>query len=251
MASTFTTNTGLEKIGDGEQTGLWGQTTNLNFDIVDRALNGSKVVSLSGTTHTLTTSPGGLSDGQFAVIVFGGAPSGTNTVTIAPNTAQKLYWVRNTTNQDVVLTQGSGSTVTLAPGSTKAVYADGAGSGAAVSDATSGLALAGAVLVEGSYRALVNAVSALDIDCATGNYFTKSISANSTFTFSNVPASRAYAFTLRVSVSGDRTILWPAAVRWPEDTAPVLVPGKVHVFVFLTDDGGSVWRGASLTNYEA
>ena len=55
MASTFTTNTGIEKIGDGEQTGLWGQTTNLNFDIVDRALNGVLAISLVGTTFTLTT----------------------------------------------------------------------------------------------------------------------------------------------------------------------------------------------------
>jgi hypothetical protein len=136
VPSTFTTNTGIEKPADGEQTGLWGQTTNLNFDIVDRALNGSGAVTLSGTTHTLTTSSGVLSDGQFAVLVFTGSPSGTNTVTIAPNTAQKLYWVRNTTSEDVALTQGSGGDVTVPAGATKAVYVDGAGAGAAVVDLT-------------------------------------------------------------------------------------------------------------------
>ena len=40
MASTFTTNTGIEKPGVGEQSGTWGTTTNENFDIIDRALNG-------------------------------------------------------------------------------------------------------------------------------------------------------------------------------------------------------------------
>ena len=43
----------------------------------------------------------------------------------------------------------------------------------------------------------VQAVSALNIDCSTGNYFTKTINANSTFTVSNVPSSgTAYSFTL-------------------------------------------------------
>ena len=59
MASTYTVNTGLEKIGSGEQSGVWGTTTNTNFDIVDRAINGVGSISLSGTTHTLTTTDGG------------------------------------------------------------------------------------------------------------------------------------------------------------------------------------------------
>jgi len=57
-------------------------------------------------------------------------------VTIAPDTAQKLYWVRNTTSQDVILSQGSGADVTIPPGAAKAVYANGAGAGAAVFDLT-------------------------------------------------------------------------------------------------------------------
>jgi hypothetical protein len=140
MPSTFTTNTGIEKIGDGEQSGLWGQTTNLNFDIVDRALNGAGTITLSGTTHTLSTTAGVLSDGQFSVLVFAGSPSGPNTVTITPNTAQKRYWVRNTTAGNVILAQGSGATVTVPPGTSKAVYTNGAGATAAVFDLTNTLA---------------------------------------------------------------------------------------------------------------
>ena len=40
MASSYTSNNGLEKIGTGEQAGTWGATTNTNFDIIDRAING-------------------------------------------------------------------------------------------------------------------------------------------------------------------------------------------------------------------
>ena len=37
MASTYTAQNGIEKPGTGEQSGTWGTTTNLNFDIIDRA----------------------------------------------------------------------------------------------------------------------------------------------------------------------------------------------------------------------
>lgn len=132
MPSTFTTNTGIEKPGSGEQSGTWGITANTNFDIIDRAVNGVGAVSLAGTTHTLTTLDGTLSNGMFKVLVFGGTPSGTNTVTISPNDAQKLYFVRNVSGESVVLTQGSGATVTVVDGDAAVVYADGAGAGAAV-----------------------------------------------------------------------------------------------------------------------
>ena len=87
MASTYTTNSGIEKPATGEQAGTWGATTNTNFDIIDRTLNGVGAITLSGTTHTLSTTDGTLSDGMFKVLSLGGSPSGTNTITISPNTA--------------------------------------------------------------------------------------------------------------------------------------------------------------------
>jgi hypothetical protein len=99
----------------------------------------------------------------------------------------------------------------------------------------------------GQYKGSVTAVSALDIDCSLGNYFTKTISSNSTFTFSNVP-SGAYAFALEIeNTSG--TITWPASVTWPNDNAPGLSTGKSHLFVFVTDDGGTRWRAMAQVNY--
>jgi hypothetical protein len=139
MASTYTTNTGIEKIGTGEQSGTWGTTTNLNLDIIDRAINGVGAISLSGTTHTLTTSDGTLSDGMFKVLVLGGSPTGTNTVTIDPNDAQKFYIVVNSSGESAIFTQGSGGNATVANGVTKLIYADGAGAAAEVVDMSSSL----------------------------------------------------------------------------------------------------------------
>jgi len=141
MASSYTTNTGIEKPATGEQSGTWGTTTNTNFDIIDRALNGVGAITLSGTTHTLTTSEGSLSDGMFKVLVLGGSPSGTNTITISPNTADKLYFVYNNSGQTATFSQGSGASVSITTGSAKIIYADGAGSGAVVSDFTNLLSI--------------------------------------------------------------------------------------------------------------
>ena len=100
----------------------------------------------------------------------------------------------------------------------------------------------------GTYAQTVVAVGALNIDCSTGNYFTKTINANSTFTVSNVPASRAYSFTLELTHTSG-TITWFSGVEWPGGTAPTLTTGKTHLFMFITDNGGTRWRAAALVDY--
>ena len=143
MASTYTSNLGVEKIGAGEQAGTWGTTTNNNLDILDRAINGVGAITLVGTTHTLTTSDGTLSDGGFKVLVLGGSPSGTNTITISPNDQDKMYFVHNNSGQTATFTQGSGGNVSIPTGSKGLIFADGAGSGAKVTDLLDGFAFGG------------------------------------------------------------------------------------------------------------
>jgi len=109
--------------------------------------------------------------------------------------------------------------------------------------------LTGAPYNLGSYRSAIITPAALDIDCSAGNYFTKSVSSNSTFTFSNAPASRAYGFMLRVSITGSVALTWPASVKWPSGSTPSPASGTTNLFVFMTDDGGTTWRGAALLNY--
>ena len=136
MASTYTANLGIEKPGSGEQSGTWGTTTNTNFDIIDRAINGVLSLTLTGTTTTLTTSDGSLSDGGYKVLTLTGSLSGTNTITISPNDQDKVYLVKNSSGQSAVFTQGSGGNATLVDGETAWIFADGAGSGAQVQKAS-------------------------------------------------------------------------------------------------------------------
>ena len=134
MASTYAPNTGIELIATGEKSGTWGDVTNTNLRIIDRLTNGVGAIALSGTTHTLTTSDGALSDGQYRLLVLGGSPSGTNTITIDPNDQEKLFFVFNDSGESAVFTQGSGGNVTVADGTYALIYADGGGAAAAVSE---------------------------------------------------------------------------------------------------------------------
>jgi len=166
MPSTYTPG-GIELIGAGEQSGTWNTTTNTNLQILDRMISQAGAITLSGTTHTLTISDGTLSDGQYGVLVFGGSPSGTNTVTISPNDAQRSYIVKNDSGESVVLTQGSGGNVTVADGKTALVYCDGAGSGAAVVDLTADLAVTALTLADFGVTASASELNTLDGITAT------------------------------------------------------------------------------------
>ena len=100
-----------------------------------------------------------------------------------------------------------------------------------------------------SYSSTINSVPNLDIDVSTGNYFIKTISGNSTFTFSGAASNGTVdSFTLELTHNSG-TVSWPSSVKWPADTAPTLTTGKTHLFIFVSDNGGSRWRGAALADY--
>lgn len=126
MPSTFTTNTGIEKPAQGEQSGSWGITVNTNSDILDRAVNGVVGLSLAGTSSNLTTSNGATSDGQNKVLLCSGTLAAAHTITILPADAQKVYYVKNDATKTVTFSQGSGATTAnVATGSFAIIYADG------------------------------------------------------------------------------------------------------------------------------
>jgi hypothetical protein len=97
---------------------------------------------------------------------------------------------------------------------------------------------------------LVDTTAGSTIDCGLANYFTRTVSAATTFAFSNAPSGQAYSFTLEVDhVSG--VITWPASVVWAFGQTPSLIAGRKHLFVFSTTNGGTLWRGAALSNFTA
>jgi hypothetical protein len=138
MGSAYTDNNKFEKIGTGEQAGTWGTTTNLNFDMIDRAINGVKTITLTGSSSSLTTSDGTLTDGLFKVLQFAGSLSSLHTITISPNDVEKLYFINNNCGASVKFTQGSGGDVTIENTKTAIIFCDGAGGSAKVTKIETG-----------------------------------------------------------------------------------------------------------------
>ena len=108
-------------------------------------------------------------------------------------------------------------------------------------------------LVVTSYNETFQAVSSsggsTTINCETGNVFSNTLSENTTFTFSNPPASgTAYGFSLKIiqdASASEYTITWPNAVAWSSSLAPQLTitANAVEQFVFYTHDGGITYYG--------
>ena len=103
-------------------------------------------------------------------------------------------------------------------------------------------------LIADSYNETYVALSGTTptVDCESGNVFALSTTGNTTFTFSNPPASgTAYGFVLKLTAGGTHTITYPASVDWAGGTAPdAPASGETDVLVFYTHDGGTTWYGA-------
>ncbi|HQO54198.1 MAG TPA: hypothetical protein PKZ79_12095 [Ottowia sp.] len=86
------------------------------------------------------------------------------------------------------------------------------------------------------------AMAANDIDMSAGGIFTKTITANTTFTVSNVPPSgTAGSFELRLTNAGSKTItFWPGC-KWWGGVVPVLTASGVDRIGVSTDDGGTTY----------
>jgi len=235
----------------------------------------------NGTTTFSGTVGDAISDGVNKVLVFTSTGDLACDVNIEPNNVEKIYFINNTSTKELTISQGSGSgeTVTLSAGAKAIVYCNGAGTNADVVEIAKDFDLISDITTIGtsqaekavtadvngdvyiaeefkakSYNETYNTLSSysgsVTMNSEDGNVFAITLSENiTTFNFSNSPASgTAYAFSLKVtqdaSASG-YTIAWPAAVDWPNGTAPTLTStaSAVDQFVFYTHDNGTTWYG--------
>jgi len=100
-----------------------------------------------------------------------------------------------------------------------------------------------------SYVAVTSSGAATTVNCETGNTFSHTLTENTTFSFSNPPATGT-AYSMSVEIIQDAgasgfTVTWPTSVDFPAATAPTLTAtaSAVDVFVFTTRDGGTTWYG--------
>ena len=95
-----------------------------------------------------------------------------------------------------------------------------------------------------THNALGSGSGSRTIDLTLGNYVSATVAGTTTWTFSNPFTSpTAVVFILELTNGGSAALTWPAAVKWPNGTAPTLTVSGVDLLSFVTDDGGTTWRG--------
>ena len=121
-----------------------------------------------------------------------------------------------------------------------------------ISSYTGDVDITGELLVDSyneTYAAVTSSSNATTVNCENANSFSHTLTENTTFTFSNPPASgTAYSFSIEIiqdSGASGYTVTWPTTVDWPAATAPTLTAtaSAKDVFVFTTRDGGTNWYG--------
>jgi len=137
---TYSNDLRLKEITTGDEDGTWGISTNTNLSLIADAFSlGTK--QMAANADETFTMPDATADGTRALylkITSAVSLTATRTVTLAPNTVSKVWIIENATSgsQSITIKQGSGATVTVATGAIAMVVSDGAGAGAAVTNAT-------------------------------------------------------------------------------------------------------------------
>ena len=142
MASTYVNNLRLNEMATGDGSGTWGTTTNTNLTLIGEAFGYATKAVADASTATLTIPDGTETNSEprriYLKLTGGGQAC---TVTLAPNTASKIWIIENATSYTLTFTQGSGANVAILASQTKMLATDGAGSGAVVYDMLQDLAV--------------------------------------------------------------------------------------------------------------
>ena len=142
--ATYVNDLRLKEIATGDESGTWGASTNTNLELIAEAFSfGTEAITTNADTHTTTIADGSTDPGRSLFLKYTGTLDSACTITIGPNTVSKLWLIQNSTSgsQSIIIKQGSGATVTIPNGQTKAIYSDGAGSGGAMVDAFQDLSI--------------------------------------------------------------------------------------------------------------
>ena len=183
MASTYSSSLKLTLIGDGEQAGTWGSTTNNNWNLIEQAVTGVDGIDLTGlTTYTLSNLNGTTDEARNLTLVFIGTPA--STVTVSAPLQNKFYIVKNATAQTITMSASGGSiSLSIPAGVTAQIYCDatnqsGTGTGfyAAQTGTASNFTVNGNLSVTGSQVDTGNFLAAGVLGAYTSASFTGGIS---------------------------------------------------------------------------
>ena len=220
MASTYSTSLKLELIGNGDQSGTWGTTTNNNLGtLLEQAITGVQSIVMSNANYVLTDYNGVSDEARNAVLVVTGTNSAVRQI-ICP-LVNKLYVIYNNTSGGYAITIGgsTGSVVTIPNGITAQVYCNG------TNFYSSQTGSAGDFTVNGSFYATGN-------ESVTGNMLVGgTLGVTGATTFTGIPSgptassgtnTTQLATTAFVTTAINAIVTVPTGTinMWPTGTAP-------------------------------
>ena len=129
MASSYSTNAGLELVTTCEKAVLWGTITNTNLQILEQTATGYLAVDMAGASVTLTLTDGSTSNGKNIYLALTGTLAANRTLTM-PVTANRVWiikdeTVRGTSNRTLGVLTASGTAQPIPPGAVMLCRSDG------------------------------------------------------------------------------------------------------------------------------
>ena len=171
--ATYVNNLRLKEIATGDESGTWGTSTNTNLELITDAMGyGTKSIA-ADANETFTMADGSLDSlrAMYLKITSGVTLSSTRTVTLAPNTINKMWWIQNATSggQSIIIKQGSGAEITIPTNTTKIIYTDGGAATAAVTDALTSVDVGDGTVTSVGGTGTVNGISLSGTVTTSGN----------------------------------------------------------------------------------
>lgn len=132
MPSTYSPSLRIELIANGEQPGVWGNTTNVNLGtIIESAISGYVSVSITTANQALTALDGAADQARNMVVNLTTTTGASFNVYIPP--AEKIYIIRNSSSYDATIycstvlgnTTAAGTGASVPAGRTTLIFADG------------------------------------------------------------------------------------------------------------------------------
>ena len=227
MASSYTTSLKIQEIGNGEQSGVWGSTTNTNWMLIEQAVAGVQTITMSNSNYTLTNLNGVSDEARNMVLVVQGTNSGIYQV-IIPANQPKMYVIYNNTTGGYAITIGTtgvgGTLISIPNGVTAQVYTDGTNTYSAQTGS------AGNFLVNGNLSVTGNQVDVgnMSVGGTFGVTGTSSLAATAfsvsptmptPTTGDNTTKGATTAF-VNASITANPGVLAGSLLMWPTASAP-------------------------------